>query len=356
VDELGLNEKAYASGMAAYDESGGSMTDFKKPRVSIWYYVVPQTGFRNDGAPLFMHYNFRKILNNEQPLLKNDVMGEDSGNVVHLQPNEPISQHGTFDLNVLVDHGEDVIGVPLDFVVPHPNAYWAFDTHIDEKGYKYRLERAKQFDNVFLCHKAQISDFIRDGINPYKIHYLPCAAEQDCYKPYPVMKKWDWCFIGHMNSEHRIDLLDRFIKEFGLGEDKGYLGYRMAQIRGHCVLDDAAKKFSMSHIVINDSIRKDLNMRTFEAMACKTVLLTEANEPLLELFKDGEHLVTYNTIDEAVELARGLLADPERRKVLAEAGYAEIISKHTYHHRALEILEKCIGYTPKGEHLVTAHL
>jgi spore maturation protein CgeB len=324
--------------------------DFSKPRIAVYYDVLPQTGFRSDGMPLYINYNLRKILNGDTIEKLNKEGMTDSGNVVHLSPINPTSQHGTFDLGILVDYGEDNLGIPLDWEIPHPNCYWVADTHIDKKGYQYRLNRAKQFDYVFMCHKAQIPDFIRDGVDPEKIHYLPCAAEPDCYRPYPIMEKWDWCFIGHLNSDHRIDLVDAFIKNFGLGEDKGYFGYRIPQIQGHCVLDDAAKKFSMSRVVINDSINKDLNMRTFEAMACKRVLITQENEPLLELFKDRVHLVTYESIEEAVRLAKDLLSNTERRNAIAEAGYKEIISKHTYRHRVLEILKTSLNYNPiKGE-------
>lgn len=324
--------------------------DFTKPRVSIWYYVVPQTGYRNDGVPLFMHANLRKILNGQDPYKDHSVMSDDSKNVVHMQPNEPIHHHGTFDLNILIDHGEDAIQVPLDFQVPRPNAYWAFDTHL---GYDYRLKRAREFDNVFLCHKAQIADFIRDGIPADKIHYLPCAAEETCYRPFPVMPKWDWSFIGHMNSEHRIDLIDRFVKEFGLSGDKGYLGWRMPEIQGHNILEDTAKKFSMSKVILNDSIKNDLNMRTFEAMACKQLLLTQDNPALRELFFDNVHLRTFKTIDEAVEIAKEMLADDTRRNLIAQTGYDEILDKHTYRKRAEEILKVCLDYSPQKGELIT---
>ena len=329
--------------------------DFTKPRLAIYYDVLPQTNFRNDGAPLFMLYNFRKLLNDETGAQIQSLPSLDDGsNVYHLSPINPTSQHGKFDLNVLVDYGEDALGIPLNWEIPHPNAYWAFDTHIDEKGYQYRLNRAKQFDHVFLCHKAQIEDFIRDGVSRDKIHYLPVAAETDCYKPYSIMPKWNWSFIGHMNSSHRIDLIDRFIKEFGLGDGKGYLGYRIAPVRGHCVLDDAAKKYSMSRFTLNASIKGDLNMRVFETMACRTVLFTDDIPAIHEFFKDGEHLVLYKDIDDAVAKAKALLGDPERRERIAQAGEKEVVSKHTYYHRALDILEKCMDYHPKGEYLATA--
>lgn len=328
--------------------------DFTRPRVAVYYDVLPTTGWRNDGAPLWILWNLRKILNGETlDDLKKAQGFSDGTNVVHLSPINPKSQHGSFDLNVLIDYGEDNLGIPLDWELPHPNAYWAFDTHIDEKGYNYRLNRAKQFDHVFLCHKGQIESFIRDGIDPAKIHYMPVAAEPDCYRPHPIMKKWDWCFVGHLNSDHRIDLVDRFVKEFDLGDGKGYLGWRFPHIQGHNVLDDAAKKFSMSRIVINDSIKNDLNMRTFEAMATGTCLLTQENEPLLELFKPYEHLMTFKTIDEAVEKGRWLLDNPEACAEIGKRGLSEVLDKHTYNHRALEILKTALNWVPKGELVAT---
>lgn len=324
--------------------------DFTKPRVAIYYDVLPQTGFRNDGAPLFINLNLRKILNGDTVESIEKTGWDDGRNVCHLSPINPISQHGSFDLNILVDYGEDNLGIPLDWELPHPNAFWAFDTHIDEKGYQYRLNRAKQFDHVFLCHKAQIEPFIKDGIDPKKIHYLPVAAEPEAYAPYPVMKKYNWCFIGHLNSEHRIDLIQRFIWEFGLGDGEGYLGWRMPQYQGWNVLNDAAKKFSMSRMVINDSIKNDLNMRTFEAMATGTPLITQSNPPLLELFETGRHLLTFKTIDEAIDNAKYLLKNPEMAEILGKQGLQEILDKHTYHHRTLEILKTCIDYQPKGSY------
>lgn len=274
---------------------------------------------------------------------------KDSGNFVHLSPINPLAQHGKFDLNILCDYGEDSLGIPLDWEIPRPNCYWAFDTHIDEKGYKYRLNRAKQFDHVYLCHKPYIEQFVKDGIDPAKISYLPVGVEPDCYRPYSVMPKWDWCFIGHLNSAHRVDLLDRFIQKFGLGEDKGYLGWRLPQVHGFNSLDDAAKKMSMSRIILNYSIKNDLNMRVMEAMACGKCLLTDENEPLLELFTPNKHLVTFRTIDEAVLKAEWLLEDVKSREEIGKNGLAEILAKHTYNHRALEILKTCLNYEPKGD-------
>lgn len=313
--------------------------DFSKPRIALWYYISPTVGMRNDGAALFLNYNFRKILNGVDCASDHALIQNPDGNVVHIQPNEPIRFLGKFDLHILVDHGEDGIGVPIDFEVPHPNAYWIADSHL---GYDYRLDRARQFDYVFASHSPSIERLIKDGIDPAKIRYMPWAAEHTCYKPYPIIEKWDWAFIGYPNNDFRIDMIDRFVKEFGLGDGKGYLGWRMTEFMGYNVLDDCAKKLSQARICVNESIKEDLNMRTFEILGCKKFLLTEEVPDLLKHFKDGVHLKTFKTIDEAVDIAKYYLAHPEERNAIAEAGHREFLANHTYEKRAKELLKICL--------------
>lgn len=321
-----------------------------KPKVAIYYFVVPQTGFRNDGAPLFMTYNLRKLLNDQDAYTNHDLMKDDTKNVAHFSPSESVKAFGKFDLHVLVDHGEDAIGVPLDWELPHPNAYWVSDAHL---GYKYRLERAKQFDYVFVAQRRFVDEFVRDGIDPKKIFWLPHAFEPMCYKPEPCIEKYDWAFVGHMNNQFRIDLLDRFCKEWPLGSH-GYLGWRMPEHKGWNVLEDVSRKFNKSRVILNENIMDDINMRTFEAMGCKKALVTEWLPTLPELFQDRKHLMMYRTIEDAVAMTKELLANDDLRNSIAQAGYDEVIVKHTYMHRVKTILEVSLNYKieSKGE-LVT---
>lgn len=329
--------------------------DFNKPRVALYYDVLPSTGMRNDGANLFMHYNMKKLLDGVDAYNDPGRIQDHTGNVVVLSPINPTHHFGTFDLNGLVDYGEDGLHIPLDWKIPSPNFYWMCDSHISEASYQYRMKRAKEFDTVFVSHKPTIPKLIADGVDAAKIHYLPWAAEPMCYKPFPVLEKWDWCFIGHLSNEFRIDLVDRFCKEFPVG-DRGYLGWRQGEWHGYNVLEDCAKKFSQSRIVLNESIKDDLNMRTFEALACRRLLLTEDIPVIHDHFTDGEHLVTFKTIDQAVEKAHMMLLDPELRNYIADSGYKEFLAKHTYMHRVKHILKTCIGYDAeiKGE-LLHAH-
>jgi len=199
-----------------------------------------------------------------------------------------------------------------------------------------------------VAQKAFIERFVRDGVPREKIHYLPHAFEPDVYRPIATIEKWDWCFVGHPNSEHRIDLLDRFIKEF----PNYYLGWRTPGLQGHNELEDVNLKYNQSKLVINDAINNDLNMRVFETLGSGRCLITQ-NIP--EFDGDiGDCFVTYDTIEEAVERAKVLLKDDEIRNLIAKTGHESVMREHTYGHRALSILKTCLDYSPKGEHLVTA--
>lgn len=312
--------------------------DINKPRIAIYYHVLPSTGFRNDGAPGFMSYNLRKLLDGDTKMSRSD------GNVLHLWPNKQAEDFGKFDLHLWVDYGEDALNLPLDWYPPAQSAYWVSDAHL---GYKYRLETAKKFNYVFVAQKEFVEQFVRDGVPRESIHYLPHAFEPDVYKPTEIIKKWDWSFIGHLNSPHRIELLDRLCKEF----PSWYLGWRMGQAPGFNVLEDAARKLSQSKVGVNYSIKNDLNMRVFETMGTKTCLLTDAVPDIKDFFEDRRHLMLFSSQDEAVGKLTELLCNDELREYIAEEGQKEVLAHHTYGHRAEKILEVCLDYIPekKGE-------
>jgi hypothetical protein len=98
--------------------------------------------------------------------------------------------------------------------------------------------------------------------------------------------------------------------------------------------------FPKAEIVLNQTVRGDLNFRVFEAMMCGAMLLTERiGNGLLELFEEGVHLVTYSAQDplDAAEHVRSLIAQPKLMRSIAQQGRSEILLKHTAMHRALTL-------------------
>ena len=312
------------------------------PRIAVYYDVLPSTGMRNEGPPLFSTINMRKILDPGSLLFDkkgNVAKLQESKFVHHLSPLYPLSHFGKFDLNLLVDYGEDAIGIPIDWEIPHPSAYWVSDTHL---GYDYRLKRAKQMDFVFTCQKRAREEFIRDGIPAEKVFWLPHAVDEQCYKPESIIERWDWAFIGYLNGLSRINLLDRLLKEF----PNAYIGWRMGEFRGFNALEDACHKMNQARIIPNMTIGDDISMRYFETMASKRCFLTNDIPTAHDLFENQKHLWLYRSEDEAVSIMKALLVDHRLRNEVAQAGYDEVISKHTYRHRMLEILRTCLNYQP----------
>jgi len=309
------------------------------------YLILYSTAYgRNDGAPLF-YYN---VLKNQ---LKLDV--------THLSPKGDISNFGSFDYTFWVDYGEDGLPEDHDWKIPAncgKTIYVASDTHLDNG---YRLGKALDFDHVFFNQKRAVDKYkeflthpfpiLRPGIENQTVTWLPHAAEPQAYPKLEIIKKWDVCFVGHVqetanyNDMTRIDALDRLFKEF----PNFYYGSRNSAFPGKNLFEDAAKKFSQSKIVFNISIKDDLNMRLFETLMTGSFLLTNRIPILRDLedqydIKEGVHFAAYETYEEMIEKAHYYLEHDEDREAIANAGYKAAIEAHTYKHRVETIL-KLIG-------------
>lgn len=292
----------------------------KKPKYLILYH----TNFnRNDGAPLY-YFN---VLKNQ---LKLDV--------THLSPQGDIRLFGDFDYTFWVDYGEDGLPVDHDWQIPKncgKTIYVASDTHLDNG---YRRAKAKKFDYAFFNQKVAADE---EGAI-----WLPHAAEPKAYPKIEIIKKYDVGFVGHVqetpnyNGITRIEALDRLFKEF----PNFYYGSRHPAFPDKNLFEDAAKKFSLSKIVFNISIKDDLNMRFAEVLMTGSFLLTNWIPILKDLekeygFKDGVHYVSYKTLDEMVAKAQFYIDHEDEREKIAKAGYDLAVTNMTYRHRIEKILE-----------------
>ena len=82
-----------------------------------------------------------------------------------------------------------------------------------------------------------------------------------------------------------------------------------------------------------------VNMRMYETTGSGAALITESKSNLQDLFDVGTEVMAYNDIDEAVEIAVSLLAEPDRLSALALAGQQRTLRDHTYDRRAESLVE-----------------
>jgi spore maturation protein CgeB len=82
-----------------------------------------------------------------------------------------------------------------------------------------------------------------------------------------------------------------------------------------------------------------VNMRMYETTGSGAALITESKSNLQDLFDVGTEVMAYSDIEEAVDIAVRLLADPNRLSEMALAGQERTLRDHTYDRRAESLIE-----------------
>ena len=303
-------------------------------RAAVYYDLLPQTGFRNDGNPCYVTQSLKRRG------IECDI----------LAPNETIKHFGKYDLNIVVDWGEDALRsiIPYEVKYPTPYIYWASDTHINNgkegDSYPYRLETARKAAIVFCAQKRAIEEFRRDGVHA---EWLPHAFEPWAYhdiesgKPVPfnyASKDYDVSFVGHVNSDNRIDFLDRMFKEF----PNFFWGQRRFQ--------DAAKIYCKSKISLNISMTDDVNMRNYEIAGSGGCLLTNWLPTIEELgFEDGKTCLLYKSLEEASDKTNYYLKHDSEREKIAQTGLELCLERHTIDKRVDRMLEVAKNFVENKE-------
>lgn len=325
-------------------------------RIAVWY--ESQLG-RNDGNPLYVdsflqrtqHFcdvmlrrNQNKSLIRAFPNSKNlldpraeemakwilENLDSDGIEVVHLRPQgNEFKQYGQFDMHVWVDWGEDgltgVLPYECSFPSGAPIVYWASDTHL---GYDYRLSVAKKSDLVFCAQKDAVERMKQDGLTA-PVYWLPHAFEPLAYPKFNMAsKKYDVAFVGHVNSENRLESLDRLFREF----PNFFFGQRR--------FEAASEIFAKSRISFNVAMKDDVNMRCFEIMGSGNFLMTDRISSIEDIFVDRKHCVLYDNLDDLVLKVRYYLEHEEEREAIAKCGYEYAMQKHTIYHRVLEMFNQ----------------
>lgn len=93
------------------------------------------------------------------------------------------------------------------------------------------------------------------------------------------------------------------------------------------------------HVDINRSYQTDvIPIRVFDVLACGGFLIAEHSAELAELFKIGEELEAYHTLDELEQKVAHYLAHPKEARAIAERGLAAVRARHSVQHRIRELL------------------
>ncbi len=224
------------------------------------------------------------------------------------------------DLILAVDSGTHYI---LDFNL-HPKAIWIVDTHLS---YICDEVMARSFDIIFV---AQKNDYEKLSKKFKNVYWLPLACDNDWHGKKNLKKIYDIAFIGQIGLGRRKRLLKKLKERY----PNSFIGTADCEKIGEI--------YSQAKIVFNHSAKNDINMRVFEALCSGSLLITDKikGNGFEELFKEGEHLVVYDSEKDLFEKIDYYLKNDEEREKIAENGRDLVLKNHTYEHRLKFILEK----------------
>ena len=156
------------------------------------------------------------------------------------------------------------------------------------------------------------------------------AAIRRLHGKHDVAKKYDVAFVGHLFPGPRTDLLNLIRRKYP------------DSLIGQCYFHEMARTYSAARTVFNRSIKNDVNMRVFEALASGSLLVTNdlSENGQAELFRDGVHLATYREAEDLLDKIAFYLGRESLREKIADAGRAKVLDKHTYFHRMERLLQE----------------
>lgn len=90
--------------------------------------------------------------------------------------------------------------------------------------------------------------------------------------------------------------------------------------------------------------RNIVTMRVFDALATRSLVLTEHTEALQALFEPGKEVLTYCDTGEMVEKVNWAQNNRDAARRIADAGYARVLQEHTLAHRVSVIQRFLDGF------------
>ena len=93
----------------------------------------------------------------------------------------------------------------------------------------------------------------------------------------------------------------------------------------------------------NSQGENQIKARIFEVPGAGGFLLTDNACGLERYFEPGTEIVVFRGLENAIELIRFYLANPDMRDSIANAGHARVRLEHTYERRLTEVLDFAIA-------------
>lgn len=207
---------------------------------------------------------------------------------------------------------------------------------------------APAFDLYATTYPSAIDKALSDGLNHFTLTQWAADSERMSPPLKADMCRYQVSFIGstYGNRKQWVDDLNQrgvHVDVFGYGWPNGPVPVEdIARIMRE---SQVSLNFGDSGIVIEAGkpVRsRQIKARVFEVPGAGGLLVTEKAEHLSGFFEPGKEIVLFEGIDDLVEKIEFLLAHPDKRDAIAEAGYERTKAEHSYESRFSPLIEQAI--------------
>ena len=204
----------------------------------------------------------------------------------------------------------------------HPKILWLIDTHIS---YICDEVMAKSFDLVFVAQKNDSEKLKRKIKNVY---WLPLAADPEFHGKKDSIDEYDIALVGGFGHGRRKVIMEKLKGLY----PKSHIGPAECRKIGEI--------YSKSKIVVNRSIKNDLNMRVFEGLCSGSLVITDEikENGFEDIFGGRDVLVTYSSFGNLKDKIDYYLLHDEERLKIGNAGREFVLEGHTYKSRVDSIM------------------
>ena len=204
--------------------------------------------------------------------------------------------------------------------------WWGIDTPHD---YKKHLLISRLFDHSFIAQKDYVAKLKEDGVN--SVSWFPVAAPISATDIISSDRKIDISYIGSQNwkiypdRKKLIDLISTKYKNIFIGSSSA---------------NEMMRIYRDSKIVVNFSLKNDVNMRIFEALGAGSLLLTNEilGNGINELFELKKDYDVYTSPENLLSQIDNYLNDDAQRLKISSSGFVRVLGNHKYSDRAKEML------------------
>lgn len=206
------------------------------------------------------------------------------------------------------------------------------------------------FNKLFeLQYAVQTKNVIYEALADKAIDYLRTIIPNDIETEYPLCnRKKCYCDIvlsrkyTELQRTNIFNLISRFFTLHIYTDSDTSMLNNVKNMGGIECTYEAPKLFYSSKVNLNITqitIQSGLPLRVFDIMGAGGFLISNAQPEFNELFKPGEEVILYNSLEELIDLINYYLNHDNERKEIAQNGLKRIEAEHTYVNRLEKMLK-----------------